>query len=518
MDIKYLIRRAARQFKEKIAIVDGEKRLSFAKAYERANRLANGLLGKGLQKGDRVNVFSENCYQILEIYLGLANAGLVRVPLRARESLQNHIFEVNNSGATTLIFDQKFLDVVTSMKPEIKGVTRFVCRTDDPTKLPDWIFDYDRLLSEVSPAEVQVEINEDDMIRMGHSGGTTGIPKGTVQTYKTELAFIIHLLLDILSPTSKDVFLHIHPMSHGSGTFILPCWIRGVKQVIAKSTKPDYLFRTIEKERVSSSFIVPTVLIRMIDFPEASKHDCSSLHRIFYGAAPCPPEKVMKAVRTFGPVFCQVYGSSEVPTGVTFLSPEDHIIEGPEEKMLRRFSSIGKESLLSQVKIVDKDDREMPVGEIGEIIAKSDFAAKEYYNRPEETAEALKGGWVHTRDMGYMDEDGYIYLAGRATEMIISGGFNIYPKEIEDALYTHRAVEEACVIGVPHKEWGEEVKALIYLKEGETATEEELIEFCRKKLAHFKCPKSIEFSKTELPKTAVGKTDKKALADKYWKD
>jgi acyl-CoA synthetase (AMP-forming)/AMP-acid ligase II len=515
LDMLDSIKKAAKQFKNKTAIKDGETELSFEEVYINANRLANALLAKGLKKGDRVNLLFHNCYQILEIYLGLANTGFVRVPLNTRESAQNHTFQINNCDANTLIFDQKFLEVVTAIKPQIQGVTTFICRTDNPARLPDWASDYDALLSRAPHTEPRVEIHQDDMIRMGHSGGTTGMPKATVQTYKTELAFLTHLLSDVVTLNSRDVFLHIHPMSHGSGTFIFPCWVRGIRQVIAKSTQPEHLLKTIGEEKITSSFMVPTVLIRLVDFPEIKKYDCSTLRRVFYGAAPSPPTKIMKAVEIFGPILCQVYGQSEVPTGATILFPEDHILEGSEEKMLKRFSSIGRESRSCRVKIVDKNDKEMPVEQIGEIIVKSDFAMRGYYNRPEETAETIKGGWIHTRDMGYRDKDGYIYLVGRASEMIISGGYNVYPVEIENVLYTHLAVKEACVFGIPHVEWGEEIKALVYPKEGTTVTEDDLIEFCSMKLARFKCPKSIEFLDTEPPKTAVGKINKKALIAEY---
>jgi acyl-CoA synthetase (AMP-forming)/AMP-acid ligase II len=260
--------------------------------------------------------------------------------------------------------------------------------------------------------------------------------------------------------------------------------------------------------------MVPTMIVRLLNHPSLKKYDLSSLRSIAYGAAPMAEDKIKEAIRVFGSVLSQGYGQVEAPMTITKLSKEDHMTDGSPEKS-KRLLSVGKPYLDVEVKVVDDDDKEMPTGEVGEIIVRSDHQMIGYWRNEEQTKIALKNGWVHTRDMGYMDELGYVFLVDRKGDMIISGGFNIFPREIEELLNTHPAVLEVAVVGVPDEEWGESVKAVVSLKAGQKATEKELIDYCKKTLTGYKRPKSIDFL-PELPRNNTGKIDKKTIKAKYW--
>jgi acyl-CoA synthetase (AMP-forming)/AMP-acid ligase II len=305
------------------------------------------------------------------------------------------------------------------------------------------------------------------------------------------------------------------PVTHASGSMILPHILRGAKVVILSSFDVKALLETIQKERITTLYLVPTMIVMLLANPDLKKYDLSSLKNIRYGASPISPEVLKKAIEVFGNVFVQGYGLTEGMMPLTLLLKEDHILDGTEKK-LKRLSSIGREVNVASVRIMDDEGKILPPGQIGEIVVQSDQVMKGYWKKPEATAETLRGGWLHTRDMGYMDEDGYIYLVDRKDDMIVSGGFNIYPKEVEDVLYSHPAVLEAAVFGVPDEKWGEAVKATVSLRPGMQATEEEIIEHCKKHLASYKKPKSVDFMK-ELPKSLYGKILRRQLKEPYWK-
>jgi acyl-CoA synthetase (AMP-forming)/AMP-acid ligase II len=276
----------------------------------------------------------------------------------------------------------------------------------------------------------------------------------------------------------------------------------------------EEFLKTIQDERITNLMLVPTMIVRLLNHPSLKKYNLSSLRSIGYGAAPMAEDKIKEAVKVFGPILSQGYGQVEAPMTITRLSQEDHLTDGSPEKA-KRLLSAGKPYLDVEVKIVDDDDNEMPTGEVGEIIVRSDHQMVGYWKNEEQTRIALRNGWVHTRDMGYMDELGYLYLVDRKGDMIISGGFNIFPREIEELLNNHPSVLEVAVVGVPDEEWGEAVKAVVVFKQGKEATEKELIEYCKKTLSGYKRPKTIEFL-PELPKNNIGKIDKKTIKAKYW--
>ncbi|MFQ5419518.1 MAG: AMP-binding protein, partial [Anaerolineae bacterium] len=277
---------------------------------------------------------------------------------------------------------------------------------------------------------------------------------------------------------------------------------------------PKTFLAQVEKEKVTASLFVPTMIYLLLDYPELSNYDTSSLRDILYGAAPIAPERLKQAIEHFGPIFSQFYGQTEAPMILTALPKEEHIIADPERER-QIFSSCGRPTMTTQIKLVDADDNEAPPGEVGEIVARCTFMMDGYFKDPEKTAVTLKDGWLHTGDMARQDEEGFLYIVDRAKDMIISGGFNIYPREIEDVLFEHPAVKGTAVIGVPHEKWGEAVKAIVVLHEGQTATEEELINFVKERKGSLVAPKSVEFWDS-IPLTNLGKLDKKKMREPYW--
>ena len=294
----------------------------------------------------------------------------------------------------------------------------------------------------------------------------------------------------------------------------MPIFLRGGSCVVLQGFDPKLLLETIQKEKVTMSFLVPTMLYALMDHPDFGKYDLSSLNNIIYGAAPISPERLKEAVSKFGQVLTQLYGQSEAPMALTAFPKEDHIIDGTETE-LKRLASCGKPTLATRLKLLDDNGNEVKMGEPGEIVVKAPNIMLGYLNRPELTAETIVDGWLHTGDVAYQDEDGYLYIVDRMKDMIVSGGFNIFPKEVEDALSEHPAVAISAVIGVPHEKWGEAVKAVVQLKPGKTATEDELIALVKAKKGSLMTPKSVDFVDV-VPVTLIGKLDKKALRAKYW--
>jgi len=295
----------------------------------------------------------------------------------------------------------------------------------------------------------------------------------------------------------------------------LPCWLRGTTHVIVPDFNPEIAFDTIEREKVSHIKTVPTVLVRLLAHPDLRKRDLSSVKTIIYGASPMPLEQLKQAIQIFGQIFIQNYGQSEVPMTVCLLRKEDHVIQG-EAKATARLASVGRPYTLVETRVVDDNGHDVAEGEIGELIVRGDHMMKEYWKKPDETQKTIKDGWVYTRDMARIDQDGFIYLVDRKSEMIITGGLNVYPNEVEQVLYQNPAVLEAAVFGVPDKEWGESVKAAVVVKPGMQVTEEELIEFCKNRLGSYKKPRTIDFL-TTLPKTPEGKIMRRELREPYWK-
>jgi len=506
----FLVKAAAR-YPGHVAVVHEKTRLTTKELLERIYRVGNALLDLGLKKGDRVAVLLNNCHQSVECFYGISCAGLVLVPMNARYSAGEHLYMLNDSGARAIMMGQEFIEVIQSILPEARAVSHAISVTGKPRES---LLGYEELLARASSGEPQVDISGEDIITLRYTAGTTGRPKGVIQDHRANVTRLYNALLDGFRINEGDAVALTAPVTHASGAMILPHLVRGARVVILSRFNAEELLETIEREKITTLYLVPTMLSFILARQNLKEYDLSSLKTIRYGASPISPETLKRAIETFGNIFVQGYGLTEGGMPLTILSKEDHILDG-SEKSLKRLKSIGREVTVARVRIMDEKGSFLPPGEIGEIVVQSDQVMKGYWKNPEATAQTLRGGWLHTRDMGYVDEEGYVYLVDRKDDMIISGGFNIYPREIEDVLYMHPCVLEAAVFGIPDELWGESVKAVVALKPGMSATEEELIEHCKGHLAGYKKPKSVELA-DELPKSPYGKILRRTLKEPHW--
>jgi acyl-CoA synthetase (AMP-forming)/AMP-acid ligase II len=470
----------------------------------------------GLQQGDRIGMLQVNCPEYVEAYFAAAKLGAIFVPLNFRAKADELSYMIDNAEVTIFFVGARYLDMVEEMLPQFSTVKSCICVDD---KLDGRLY-YEDLLKSSSPDEVTAEIGDDDITILMYTAGTTGRPKGVPLKHSGFVSYV----LENVEPTSPEIEernLLTVPLYHIAGMQAMLAAVYGGRTlVLMRQFEVKEWMKTIQNEKASRAMLVPTMLKWVIDDPDFHKYDLSSLRIITYGAAPMPFEVIKKAIEKMPWVhFINAFGQTETASTITVLGPEDHRIEGTpaeqEKKLKRLASSIGRPLLDVKVKIVNKEGQELAPLEVGEILAKGSRIMSGYWGEDEKTKQVLtEDGWLRTGDKGWIDEEGYIFLAGRGDDMIIRGGENISPEEVEDVLYAHPTVEEAAVIGVADPEWGQEVRAVVVLKEGQEATEKELIEFCRSRLAGFKRPRSVVFVEA-LPRNPMGKVLKKELRQQY---
>ncbi len=513
MNIGQLLTKSARTFPENLAIAYGSKELTYAEFNVRANRLANGLNKLGVQQGDNVAVLMYNCPEMLESMFACFKAGCGTIPINFRLHPREFAFIINHSEAKVVIISPEFSEAIIDIRDDIPQVS---CIISVPEAREPFL-DYETVLSAESDQFEDADVAPDDVAWLFYTSGTTGQPKGAMLTHRNLLGMTMNFYADMCPGFgSNDVALHAAPLSHGSGCYALPNIGKAAANVIleAKSFDPEQVLKTIETYRVTNMFAAPTMIKLLIDSPAVDEYDHSSLKALNYGGAPMLVEDLMQAMEKLGPCLVQLYGQAESPMTITYLSHDDHILDGDPDQM-KRLASAGSPRTNVEVKIVDADDNELPPGEMGEIVTRSDLVMRGYWRDAEATAETLRNGWLHTGDMGYIDESGYLFLMDRSKDLIISGGENVYPREIEEVIVQHPAVREVAVIGVPDPVWGESIKAVVSLMPEKKVTETELIDFCTDHIARYKRPKSIDFVE-ELPKNNYGKIVKRELRAKYW--
>jgi acyl-CoA synthetase (AMP-forming)/AMP-acid ligase II len=512
MNIGDLLVRNANKFPHKLALVSETRSLTFQELNDRVNRLANWLLDSGLRRGDRIGVLVHNGHQFIEVYFASAKTGAIFCPYN-NHFKQSELKDIlDYSTPRYLVVDRDFVEMVSTLKPELKSVEKCICLQG--TSLP-LMEDYETLLGRGRAEEPNTKVLEDDVLSIIFTGGTTGKPKGAMRTHRHLMSNAIAGVIELKVGYDERVLITF-PMYH------VACEDNIVRHSFMPNTfyirregafNPEEVLAYISKERITRCQFVPTMIHSLIQAPNISQYDLSSLRLILYAASPMPVELLKKALAIFSCGFAQLYGQTESGPLTTVLKPEDHVLDG-SPKTLARLASCGKPVVNYEIRVVDEHDHDVPIGEVGEIIARSEAMMLGYWQMPEQTAKKLRNGWLHTGDLGRLDEDGYLYMVERKDDLIISGGVNVYPRKIEEVLYRHPAVSEASVVGLPHEHWGEVVKAVIVPRPGAQVTENEIIEFCGKNLAGYKKPKSVDFWK-ELPKSPQGKILKKDIRKHY---
>ncbi len=500
------IARSVLRYPDNVAAISGDERRTFREIDERSNRLAHALLGMGLVKGDRVATPIENSVRCVEIDFALAKAGFVRVSLNPRSTASDAAFILADSDARVLVFGSGYAPIVSAIPAGETVVEQWlrIAERGEASPSARVSSDYEKALTSASPDEVEVEIDPEDLYCLFYTSGTTGKPKGVMLSHRAILHVSYNLLLDTGPASSGEKVLLMQPMSHGAGFFVLPWFIRGGCSVIMRHFDAAEVLRLTRDLEIETVKLIPTMLQRVLRVPNAFPIELPHLRQMIYGASPMPTEALRDAVAKFGPKLVQIYGQSEAPVTMSVLPLEDH---DPACPYPARLASAGRPWTTVAMKVVDDAGEEVPTGEPGEVVLQAPQLMSGYWKRDELTRETIRDGWLYTKDMGRKDEHGYVYLLGRRDEMIISGGYNIAPREIEETIYQHPAVQEAAVIGEPDPEWGQAVVAYVVFRDG--TTEGELIEFLKPKLGH-KRPKRV-YRLAELPKNSNGKIQKTAL-------
>jgi acyl-CoA synthetase (AMP-forming)/AMP-acid ligase II len=493
-------------------VMDGQ-RWSYEESYGITCQVAQALVADGTRKGSHGAVLAGNHPQAWMCVLGLWRAGLAWVPLNPRSAAGESVDLVNGFDVEVLFFQKAYAPVVAQLKAGCPGLRKLVCidgEVDGCLSLPAWI-------ASQPPVAPDVHYEPDDVVAIMPTGGTTGLPKGVMQTHRNlGLSITNGIINNHYAAGEPIVNLAAAPMTHTAGFLSLATSARGGTVVVLTKPDPLSLLDVIEQQRVTELFLPPTVIYRLLEVPGIEKRDFSSLRYLMYGAAPMALEKLRRAIEVFGPVMFQGYGQTEAPGSIAFLRTGDHFVNGkiaPDS----RLSACGLPSITNSLAIMDEQGKPLPQGQTGEICVRGDIVMKGYYKQPEKTAEAIIDGWLHTGDVGNLDEEGYLHITDRKKDLIISGGFNVYPSEVEQVIWSHPAVLDCAVIGVPDDKWGEAVKAVVELKPGTTLDAPTLIALCKEKLGSVKAPKTVDFI-TTLPRSAVGKVLKKDLRQTYWHD
>lgn len=503
-----MLARNARKFPDREAFVHKGVRVTYGELDERVNRLANSLLSRGIQKGDKVAVLLKNRREILEIYFAAGKIGAVNVPLNFRLAPREITFILNNSDSQILFMEEEFIPAIEKGKNELKEIREYIVVEKEP---PAGYSVYEEVLKAGSPVRPEICVDDDDDMFILYTAGTTGLPKGAVLSHKNVIVNAMTMIMErdfpIANPDQRveEKNLCVAPLFHTAaitGTAI--AMVAGVT-VVLQDFDPLEILKTIQKEKITTLFLVPAMWLFLLEHPDFKKYDVSSLRLAGYGAAPMPPALKKRILAAFPNAGLQdTFGQTEMSPATTTLSPRD---------ALRKDGSVGLPIMNVEARVVDSGMNDVPVGQVGEIVYRGPNMFKGYYKNPEGTAEAFHGGWFHSGDLVRRDEEGFIYIVDRKKDMIISGGENIYPAEVEAVLYGHAKILEAAVIGVPDPQWGEAVKAFVVLREGQQLTAEEVIAHCTENLARYKRPRYVEFMKA-LPRNAAGKVLKRELRSK----
>jgi len=501
LNLAYLLTRAARRAPESPAIFHGETVLSQAQFDARVGRLAGALLGLGLQRGDRVGLIVETEPRGLESLLAPLRAGLTIVPMNPRVHRDDYAYMLRDCGARALIVSGDRAAELAALRDDVPGLAHMIAIEGAAASNA---LDYEALVG-ATRLIADVAIDELDLAWLFYTSGTTGRPKGAMHTHGSLGAMADAHLIEIFPMGPDERAAYMTPLSHAAGLLSFHVLAGGGAHVFptGRGFQPEEFYRLVERHRVTKTILVPTMIQRMLDAPWPPAHDISSLRSVMYGGAPIYEDRLQQALSRFGRIFVQVYAQGEAPLACTYLTKDDHADE-------RRLTSAGRECHGVQVCILDGEDRPLPQGQTGEVAVRGPLVMRGYWGNEAATRETLRNGWLHTGDVGHFDAEGYLYITDRMKDLIIKGGSNIYPREIEEILHRHPAVREATVFGIPDPEWGEAVVAAVSLQQGEAATEAELAAWCRERMTAFKAPSRVHVL-PDLLKSGYGKILKREM-------
>jgi acyl-CoA synthetase (AMP-forming)/AMP-acid ligase II len=501
-----IIYRNAILYPDSEAFARGAERVSFKDFNARVNRLVHGLDALGLQKGDVIGVLSWNRLEYAEVFGAAMKGGFVLAHLNPRLQAGELAHLINDAGPKALFLGPELVETIEQVHERIE-IEFFLTFGEAQGRAAA----YSEMVAGQPEDEPEPRVGEDDPLTIFYTSGTTGIPRGSIYTHRQKMENAVLKALDI-GIVFGDRHLVVLPMFHiGGDSHTWPFFLVGGCNVLMPqiSFDPVQALQAIPEEQITDIHIVPTQLIALLNLPDVERYDLGCLKRIWYAASPMPTEVLKRGLDVFGPIFMQGYGQTESGPDITFLNKANHrSAEAPQ------LASCGQPCIRAHVRIVDGDGNDVEAGEIGEIIVQSKRIMVEYWRKPGETEETIRDGWLYTGDLGYYDEKGFIYIADRKKDMIISGGENVYPKEVENVLYRHPAVREVAVIGVPDPYWVERVHAVLTLKENAQATQDDIISFCREHIAHYKAPRTVEFVES-LPKNPQGKILKREIRSRY---
>jgi long-chain acyl-CoA synthetase len=499
MNLAALFFDVARRLPHQPAVSDEHQAWSYGELAERVERVAGGLRARGLSRGDRVLLSLQNCAEFFELLLGCWTAGLCAVPTNARLHPREVEFIAENSGARLLVMTPALAEALAPLENSVTSLERLISTCSSG---------YEALLA--TGESLRPEPGSlTDSAWLFYTSGTTGRPKGAVLTHRNLLFMSQCYYADIDLLDERDTHLLAAPVSHGAGLYALPFLLKGAHQIVLEHFDVAAILDVLRRHRQVSLFAAPTMLTRLVHAPEIGTADLRNLRTIYYGGGPMYIADLERALEIFGPRLYQLYGQGESPMTIAGLSQRRHA-DKAHPHWRERLGSCGVARTGVLVRIVDDDDHEVPPGEIGEVITCSDCVMEGYWQNPEANAETLRGGWLHTGDLGSMDEDGLLTLRDRSKDMIISGGSNIYPREIEEVLLRHPDLVEVSVVGRPHPDWGEEVVAFLVPREGAAVAPAELDRLCLDHIARFKRPRDYRFV-SALPKNNYGKVLKTEL-------
>jgi acyl-CoA synthetase (AMP-forming)/AMP-acid ligase II len=482
--------------------------LTYREVQERSHSIANALIAHGFAVEQKAAIISPNCAAAFECVLGILRAEGVWVKVNFRNSASENASVLDQLDTTVLFFHSSLAAQVSEFRRLCTKIRTYVCvddTADECYSLEEWIANSPGVAPERGSGS-------DSIVSLTSTGGTTGRPKGVMASNLTWQTFIgnFHTCFPLRGP---QVHLVVAPMAHAAGSFALIMTAACATNVILPKFDAEAVMTAISEYRVTTLFLPPTAIYSMLAHPRVRDFDYSSLQYFFYTAAPMAVAKLREAIAIFGPVMATMFGQVEAPATCTFMPPWELVEGGVINE--RRVASCGRQSLHTRVEIMNEGGDLLPRGERGEIVVRGNLVMRGYYGNPKATGEASQFGWHHTGDIGYMDEDGYLFIVDRKKDMIISGGFNVYSAEVEQVIASHPAVQECAVVGVPDDKWGEAVRAVVELKAGRTLSESELIDFAKMQLGSIKAPKKIEFWST-LPRSVAGKVLKAEIRAKYW--